>query len=158
MNITVRQNVTNFAISQYSDFLFDRGIATVNGTTFLLRCDALCSLTGATDGGTDIDAVIQTGSIAFGDGEKRVRSVHVKGKFPSKRGLAVDYGMDGLEPGTTATVSMTSKVGTGNGGSLQFNGERATHGEHLSARVRNVDGADFTINKIDAFLVGGCRR
>ena len=156
MNLTLRQNTRNRAISQYQSFFFDRGIAKIGNKTFGLKCDALCELGGNKDGGSNISASFQTGFIPFGDGRKRVRTIHVKGQFDSQKAIEVDYAMDNTSPSVSYEKASGSSLSSL--GSLKFNGGRGKYGEHLSVLVSNVSGAKFHINSIIAFLVRGCRR
>lgn len=158
MNLTIRQNTTNFALSQYTDFFFDRGFCNIGGKNIALKCDALCELGGSTDAGAYISAKLQTGAIAFGDGEKRVRSIHVKGQFDNANSIAVKYAMDSFTPDLSCAKASTSKVGASGSGSINFQGVRARHGEHLTVLVDNVNGAYFFIKSIVSFLIKGSRR
>ena len=158
MNITLRQNIDNMAISQYANFFFDRGMTKVGGKKIALRCDALCQLGGDNDAGTNIDAEAQTGVTAFGDGDKRVRSFHFKGQYDGPSSITAKYAMDSFTPDQSGTAAATSAVGSSGSGSLKFNGLRTSHGEHLSVLISNVNGAKFFINQIVAFLVNRTRR
>ena len=158
MNLTIRQNLTNSALSQYTDFFFDRGIVRLGEKTFALKCDALCRIGGDTDNGTDIDATIQTGVTDFADGEKRARSFHFKGQFDSIKAVSMKYVMDGFTPSTSGVSGDFSRIGSNGSGAIKFNGRRELHGEHISIAVENVDGASFFITGVKAFLVNGSRR
>lgn len=158
MNITITQNTTNFAPSPYSNFFFSRGIISIGGKNIALSCNALCSLGGDADDVAPISSFFQTGSIAFNDGEKRVRSLHIKGQFESKNSLLVKYGMDTFSPDLTTDEAMTSKVGSGGGGSLKFQGVRSKHGEHLCVRVENVNGEKFYVRGITGIIIRGSRK
>ena len=158
MNITLRQNTVSRAISQYSNFFFDRGVINIAGRKIALNCNELVELTGSTDKGSEISARFQTGAIAYGDGEKRVRSIHVKGQFDDKNSINVKYALGGIDPDFTTEKPMTTRLGTGNFGALKFSGVRSKHGEHLSVLVENVTGKFFYITGIVSFLIHGCRR
>jgi len=158
MNLTIRQNLTNSAITQYTNFFFDRGIVNVGGKSFALKCDALCLLGGNTDGTTDIDSEVQTGVTAFGDGDKRVRTIHVKGKFDAKDSITLKYDMDDFTPSFATTPASTARLGSSGTGSLKFNGVRSKFGEYLSVLIENKDGANFFINTITGFLINGFRK
>ena len=158
MNLTIRQNTTSFAISQYTNFFFDRGIVSVGGKRIALNCNELVELGADTDNGTEISAKFQTGAIAYGDGEKRVRSIHVKGEFEDRRAISAKYVMGGYTPDFTGVEAMTSRLGGGGLGALKFNGARSKYGEHLSVLIENVSGKFFRVSSIVAFLINGCRR
>jgi len=158
MNLTIRQNTTNMALSQYAGFFFDRGVVLLDGKPIALNCNSLCLLGGALDNGSNVDAEIQTGVTAFGDGEKRARSIHIKGHFGGNQAVEVNYAMDGVTPGLTYGGMSQSRIGDEGGGSLKFQGVRAKHGEYLSLIVKNVSGAKFFITEMYAFLIKGSRR
>lgn len=158
MNITIRQNTVNFALSQYTNFFFDRGFCEIGGDCFGLRCDGLYKLGGDTDIGVNISAKFQTGVTDFGDGQKRVRSIHVKGQFDTRNALLAKYAMDSFTPDLECVEASTSAVGVSGSGAIKFNGVRARHGEYLSVLVANVGGAYFFIRSIIAFMINGPRK
>jgi len=159
MNITISQNTTNLAISQYKNFFFDKGMVTVAGKTYGLECSRLCLFGGDSDVGSGINASIQTGMTQLsGSGEKKVRSFYVSGLFDSSTATEMFYAMDGLNSANNYTSAPTSRIGAGGGGGIKFQGVRAKHGEFISAIVKNVNGARFVINNIIAFIIKGCRR
>lgn len=158
MNLTIRQNLTNSALSQYTNFFFDRGIVSLGDKTLALKCDSLCLLGGDTDNGADVPAEVQTGVTDFGDGEKRVRSIHVKGQFDDADSISVKYAMDSFTPDFSCVAASTSALGNSGSGNLKFQGVRARRGEYLSLSIKNISGAKFYITQIIAFLIRGVRR
>lgn len=158
MNLTIRQNVTNMALSQYTNFFFDRGIVEIAGQVIALNCQNLCKLGGNKDNAEDIYSRFLTGALKFTAGQKRVRSLHVSGQFGSKTAISTSYAMDSVSPDMTGVHALPSVVGSTGRGSLKFHGTREKHGEYLCVKVQNNSGAKFFIDSIDAVLVTGQRR
>ncbi|MEA2000251.1 MAG: hypothetical protein U9N61_13135 [Euryarchaeota archaeon] len=158
MNLTVRQNTINRALSQYTNFFFDRGFCNVGGKTLALKCDALCELGSDTDNGTVISAKFQTGMADFGGGRKRIRSLHIKGHFTNRNAVTIKYAMDNLTPDLECVEASTSALGSGGSGALKFQGVRSRAGEYLEALIENVNGAFFKVQSLTTFLVTGSRR
>ena len=59
MNITLRQNMTTEALSQYTGLFFDRGMVQLGNRVIALDCERLCELGGDTDNTEDIKATFK---------------------------------------------------------------------------------------------------
>lgn len=160
MELTLRQNMNNFAISQYQGFTFNRGMVRVGDQCFGLKANSLCSLLDSpSDNGNNIQASITTGATVFKGGRKRVRSFHLHGQFESKTGINVQYGMDNYaSPDSPAELFPASRTGLSSSGNFKFNGRRDISGEYLCVEVNNVNGDYFHIDYIESFIVLGSRR
>jgi len=158
MDIIFRQNMTNSAISQYDNISLNRGMVNVGGKLVALTCDGLHVMTGSSDNGENINARFSMGSPAYGAGEKRVRTVHVKGEFDDINSIVLKYSMDDMEIGQNGDRAINSRLGTNGSGNIKFNGVREVQGEHLCIQIENNDGAFFDIKSISSFLIMGSRR
>lgn len=161
MNITLRQNLTNHAWSQYSNMFFDRGMVLIGGRMIGLNCKNLSSIEGSTDNDEQIDSFVSTGLFLpyFADkresdlirADRRAKSFFVKGRFEDNEALEFEYKLDSFPRVLTGERKDRPVVGTREG-SLKFYGFRKRLGEFISVRLNNSFGKDFYVFEVSATI------
>lgn len=152
MNVMLRQNTTNQAWSQYRGVFFDRGAVMIGGKMIGLNCQGLHVFNGTTDNGEDIASIAGTALQLPKRGEKKARSFHVKGTFPTTAAITLAYTLDSINHDLTASAAETSAIGS-HSGNLKFYGYRDRLGEFLSVRLANTRGSDFYIAEVGGHII-----
>lgn len=156
MNLTLRQNMTNMAMSQYMNFFFDRGIRKIGGKIVALNCNELCFLEGHSNNDSPMVSLVATGYLKLN--HSRLRSLYIYGKPQDADSFIVDYGMSGSEIEEETLLASTSRIRTSGDGVLKFGGRRDVFGTFLMVRIRNDAGKSFLISSVDGVIVRGTRR
>lgn len=145
--ISVIMNLQNKAVTQYSNFDFNSFCKI--GDNFLAASDAgLFSLEGDNDNGADIDAEFELVTTDFGIANlKRLRSIYVGGQADGDTALTVkdDEGNAREYPNPLFKDGQQTgmKVSVGRNGI----------GRYWSIGVKNVDGADFSVDSIEVLPI-----
>jgi hypothetical protein len=149
--LTLCMNVNNFAVTQYSNFDFN-SMVQFNGTPYAAGTTGIFSLGNAqTDNTADIDAYFEfwigdSGTLNL----KRIRALHfgleangnTTVEITDDDGTSKTYDITILKPETVGVAGYTQH------GHRIFV-ERTHKGRYWKTKVSNVDGADFSIDRID---------
>lgn len=139
------------ALTRYSNWCFDRGIIEIAGKRIGLNCNGLSELSGDTDNGEIIESVIKTGSIKATSSEFRVRSFFLFGEFDNSESIELKYGFAREIDEDDMEISPQTQVD--GDGMLKFQGIRSLVGEYVNVLIKNLRGANFYIESLDALLI-----
>ena len=147
--LTLCLSLPRVALSQYDNYNFN-SMCNFDGMLLGSNEDGLFVLdSGESDDGSLIDAHFKFGSSDLGlDEHKSIRYINIAGRLGGM--LQVSVNADGagdikrqLSPERTDLRQMRNRVYMG----------KDCKGKYLELKVENVQGADFTVNRIDALVV-----
>lgn len=146
-NVTICYNLKINGLTQYTNFDFN-SMCRFNGQTLAASDGGLFVIdSGDDDDGTDIDAYFELPRSDFGSAyQKRIRSGYAG--YESSGTLNIKLATD---EGTAVTLPLSPTRSGQHGG--RFPGRRDTKGRYHTIRVENVDGCDFSIDRIDIIPV-----
>lgn len=154
MELNIKQNIINGAITQYASFPFNRGIVTVAGNKYGLSGTKLCKCGGNTDDGAPISAYFETVPTSYKEGVKKLRSIYLNGQFETADSMSIEYIHDSYtDTMNRARRSVTAKVGNGGIGKIKYQCSRTGYGETIMLRVGNESGQNFFINRITGHII-----
>lgn len=145
-------NTETTALSHYTNFDFE-SVAQIGDRTFAVGPDGVYELTGDTDDGVSIPALVESGFMDFGAQQtKRMDAIYIGYKSTGLLGVTVET----LEGGTgaysleqrDATAPRTSRIIPGKG----------LVGRYWRTTVTNTAGADFSIYDATIDLAVSARR
>jgi hypothetical protein len=141
-HFTVAMHTERQALSTYSGFAFN-SFATFNGVALGASATGLHALTGTTDAGVAISAVVKTGINDFGTSlQKTVDQVYVGCKSPSNMQLKTV-----TDEVTTLTYTLPSSASTAH--ATRVTPAKGNAARYWQFEISNVAGADFTIDSIE---------
>ncbi|MBE9592702.1 MAG: hypothetical protein IMF19_04410 [Proteobacteria bacterium] len=144
LGLAMRLN--NLAVSQYCRYDFDS--MDKFGDMYLgAGEEGLFTLEDAeTDDGLDINAVVEFPTTDFGiSHQKRIRSLHVGYETSGDLTVTINCDDDDEKEYTLAPINTSNNQ---HGGKVKINREQK--GRYWTFRFENVDGADFSLNMIEA--------
>jgi hypothetical protein len=112
---------------------------------FADETEGLCTMGGADDAGTDIDAYFEPITTDLGViSPKQGRYIHLG--FETDGALEIDVAWDGKTAETISIVPQDSKTGQQR---ITVPIQSDSQGRYITTQIRNVDGADFSIDSYD---------
>ncbi|RPI52657.1 MAG: hypothetical protein EHM49_05235 [Deltaproteobacteria bacterium] len=140
-------NISNKAISTYSGYNFN-SIANFNGTILGAMATGIYELSGANDNGTDIDAVLKTGTMDFGERAiKHIRDLWLTFRSTGKLRIKVWINEDT----STEIHKDTSITGTAMA-EERLKIPRGLRGRFFTIEINNIDGVDFDIDSLSMLV------
>ena len=145
----VNMELSGFRLSQYLGFDFN-SIGKIGNTLLGANESGIFKLyDGDDDAGEDIDSQIELPYTDMGtDSGKQVRRVYVGGEFYGD--ISVKAIADEKKYSSSPS-SLTHEIGNQKGQSFDF--PHTCRGRYISLAIENVDGADFSIDKISLALL-----
>lgn len=152
---TLVLNTENTAVSEYSNFAFN-SYAYLQGQLLACKDDGLYLLGGDTDNGTEIEAILRTGLMDFGTSNKKILTDAYIGYTTSGRLLLKTLSTEGGTKqerwyeltAVTADSPTANRVKTAHGVKARY----------WQFEIRNLDGNDFELEKIEVLPVITGRR
>lgn len=124
------------------------GVAMLTGKPVVGTADGIHILDSQTgDDGSEISAWFESAMTDFGtQGLKRMRTVYVRGKVENLEIRLKSGGQETLRESGPISGELSQD-------GFYISGERAHAGRYWSVRIANVDGADFSIDAVDAAII-----
>lgn len=139
----LRLQLFTLAPSQYGGFNFN-SFCEFAGRQFGANEDGIFELTGNTDNGTAIYALLELIRNDLGDfHEKRLRKVYLAGELGGNLTVSLQFDED-VWKSFTVTASETGLKSHGE----EFYCRRDQKGRYFMIRIENVDGSDFSLDSI----------
>jgi hypothetical protein len=145
--LSINASEEGFPVTEFDDFCY-AGLCSFNGKLLGCSADGVFAYEGDDDDGVDVASWFEIATTDFGVlNHKRLRSVLCSGLFSGDMvvSIAMDDGSYVDYPVNESTLlnQSTWKQGI----------NREQRGAHVKVKVSNIDGADFSIDAMDAVVI-----